>query len=128
MKKKLILFNIAIISLVLVIAQGGLAAQQKQPSLQKEQPVTGGTLVVGLGKEPGNPNPFIATISTTQFVREASYESLLAQDDDGRIVPNLVLSYEVSAGGRALTLDSYSTMTATGGGSNGWSIQLHKSR
>ncbi len=78
--------------------------QQTKKAVTREQPKVGGTLVVGLAKLPGNPNPFIQTSSTTQFVREASYESLLTLDEDDRIVPNLASSYEVSAGGRQFTL------------------------
>ena len=82
------------------------AAQKKQPpkTAPKEQPKMGGTLVVGLGKALSNPNPFVSTSSTNRFVREASYESLLTQDDDGKIVPNLAMAYEVSSGGTVFTL------------------------
>ncbi len=104
--KRSLLFGIAI-SMFFVFASAlpGLAAPKQQPkkAAPKEQPKMGGTLVVGLGKEPGNPNPFIATISTTQFVREASYEPLLSQNDDGKIVPGLA-SYEISSGGTVFTL------------------------
>lgn len=107
MRKNSILFVI-ILSMALScgLVREAAAAQKKQPSVAapKEQPIPGGTLVVGLGKEPGNPNPFIQTQSTTQFVREASYESLLTRDDDSRIVPNLAEKYEVSAGGAVFTL------------------------
>lgn len=84
----------------------GRAAQKQQAkkAAPKEQPKSGGTLVFGLGKEPANLNPFVATSSTTQFVKETSYESLLTCDDEGKIVPNLASSYEVSAGGAAFTL------------------------
>lgn len=87
---------------VVILIVLGVALESK--AAPAEQPKKGGTLVVGLGKEPGNPNPFIATISTTQFVREASYESLLSQDDEGRILPNLAEKYEVSSGGTVFTL------------------------
>lgn len=83
--------------LAMAIAHDGQAAQNKQPK-------TGGTLVCGLAKEPANPNPFIATDSISQFVKETSYESLLTSDFEGRIVPNLAVSYEVSASGTEFTL------------------------
>jgi len=87
------------IVLVLIL---GIALESK--AQQKEQPKMGGTLVFGLGKEPANPIPFIGTSSTNQFVKETTYESLLTQDDEGRIVPNLATGYEVSSGGTAITL------------------------
>ncbi len=70
----------------------------------KQQPKAGGTLIFGLGKGFANPQPFIGTISTFQFVKEAIYEPLLAEDHQGRIVPNLAEKYEVSADGTAFTL------------------------
>ncbi len=83
-------------------SQAAPKQQPKRKALQ-EQPRMGGTLVVGLGKETGNPNPFFQTMSTNQFVKDTSYESLLTQDDDGRIVPNLAEKYEVAAGGTQFT-------------------------
>ncbi len=71
---------------------------------QKLQPKMGGTLVFGLGKEFANPNPFIGTTSTFQFVKETVYESLLAEDDNGKTVPNLAEAFDVSAGGTEFTL------------------------
>ncbi len=68
------------------------------------KPKNGGTLVMGLAKEPGNQNPFIATGSTHQFVRETSYESLLTRDENDRIIPHLADKYEISAGGTVFTL------------------------
>lgn len=69
-----------------------------------DQPKAGGTLVVGLGKEPGNPNPMIATISTGQFVKEVAYESLLTEDEVGRLQPLLAESWEVSPDAKDITL------------------------
>ena len=97
---------VLVIALVMAVGFESWAAQKQQPQIttQKEQPKRGGTLTVGLGKEPGNPNPFVATSSTTRFVREASYESLLTQDFEGRVVPHLATAYEVSSGGTSFTL------------------------
>ena len=39
---------------------------------QKDQPKMGGTLIFGLGKEFANPNPFVATSSVFQFVKETA--------------------------------------------------------
>ena len=43
------------------------APKQQKKVEQKDPPKMGGTLVVGLGKEIGNPNPFIGTSSTTSL-------------------------------------------------------------
>ena len=105
MNKKWILTCLSLF-FVLTFALEGPAATVKQPkkAVPKEQPKMGGTLVVGLAKETGNPNPFIQTQSTTQYVREASYESLLILDANEKIIPNLAEKYEVSAGGTQFTL------------------------
>ncbi len=105
-KKSVVVCIVLILGLALGIARESTAEQKKQPNkaTQKEQPKTGGTLVFGLGKEFANPNPFIQTSSTFQFVKETSYESLLTSDDDGKIVPNLAAAYEISSGGTIVTL------------------------
>src|SRR3972149_2961870 len=97
MKKQAILLGMAVIVFAL-----GFACESKAAS--KEQPKMGGTLIFGLGKEFANPNPFVATSSTFQFVKATVYESLLDQDDDGNIVSNLVDSYEVSASGTSIAM------------------------
>ncbi len=107
MNKGLISWIIAItVALFAGLTLDGTAAQKQPPqrTAPKEQPKMGGTLVFGLGKGHANLNPFVATSSSTQFVKESSYESLLASDDDGRIVPKLAAAYEVSAGGTVFTL------------------------
>lgn len=102
------LFKGLVIALLLVsgITQHSRAEQKKLPprAEQGEQPKIGGTLIFALGKEFANPNPFVATSSTFQFVKATIYESLLDRDDDDRIVPNLAASYEVSLGGTAISL------------------------
>jgi ABC-type transport system substrate-binding protein len=99
-------------SLVMILGIGfgvipGSSAEQKQqskPAASKEQPKQGGTLIFGLGKEFANPNPFIQTSSTFQFVKEACYESLLTSNDEGNVVPALAEAYDVSPGGTVVTL------------------------
>jgi len=108
MSRKTILLNIAVVMVIaLGLTREGLAAQKQQvkKATQKEQPKTGGTLVFAVGKEPGNPNPFISTTSTTLVVRETSYESLLTRDVEEKIGPNVARAYEVSAGGTVLTFN-----------------------
>src|SRR3990172_8690607 len=105
MIKKLLLFVTGILALfALVVESSAAPKEQRRKTTPKEQPKMGGTLVFGLAKGPGNPNPFIQTSSTTQFVREASYESLLTRDDDDKIVPNLAAAYEVTGGGTQFKL------------------------
>ena len=104
MDNKLCLFAMTIVMVCGLALSAEAASKQTKKAGPAEQPKMGGTLVFGLGKEPANPNPFIATSSTTQFVKETTYESLLTSDDDGKIVPNLAAAYEVSAGGTAFTL------------------------
>ena len=105
-QKKIIWRLIGIFIFLFGIALESGAAPKGQPkkTAPQEQPRMGGTLVVGLGKETGNPNPFFQTMSTNQFVKDTSYESLLIQDDEGRIVPNLAEKYDVAAGGTQFTL------------------------
>ncbi len=98
---------VIVLVLILGVSLESRAAQKDQPkkaAQTKEQPKMGGTLVFGLGKEFANPNPFIQTSSTFQFVKETCYESLLKRDNEERIVPNLAAAYEVSAGGTVFTL------------------------
>ena len=105
MNRKLIFLVIALVFVFAHVLEVP-AAPIKQPkkTAPKEQPKMGGTLTVGLAKETGNPNPFIQTQSTTQYVRETSYESLLILDANEKIIPNLAEKYEVSAGGTQFTL------------------------
>ncbi len=109
MNKKLVVFHVAlgiIIGFNFYLNEKVYAApkQQSKKIIPKEQPKTGGTLVFGLGKEPGALNPFVATISSNQFVKETSYESLLTTDDDGKILPNLSEKYDIASGGKVITL------------------------
>lgn len=106
MSKKLIVLQVFIIFFTLGMTLASYAAPQKMPAktTPKEQPKTGGTLIFGIGRALANPNPFVATMSTDAFIKETAYESLLTQDDDGKIIPNLAESYEISGGGTVFTL------------------------
>jgi len=104
MKQKSLLL-VTVLILILGLTIGGQAApkQQAKKAAPKEQPKTGGTLVFGQGKEFTNPNPFVNTTSSFQFVKETAYESLLTYNDDEKIVPGLAESYDVSTGGTEFT-------------------------
>src|SRR5574340_823374 len=96
-KKSILLVIVFFLFLVLGLTTAITAAP-------KEQPKMGGILIFGLGKEFANPNPFVQTSSTFQFVKATIYESLLDMDDTGKIVPSLATGYEISQGGVAFTL------------------------
>ncbi len=55
-RKVILLGSLIILAVIIGFTLEGTAAQ-------KEQPKMGGTLISAVGKEPGNLNPFIATIS-----------------------------------------------------------------
>lgn len=105
MNNKAILWGI-IITIVFGITAESKAVPKQQPKMviPKEQPKMGGTLVYGMGTDYVNPNPFTVISSVSRLIRATAYESLLTADSDGKIVPSLAETYEISAGGAAYTL------------------------
>jgi peptide/nickel transport system substrate-binding protein len=65
-----------------------------------DKPKTGGTLTIGISREPVLMHPFIATGSVERKVRELMFEPLLGVDMNGGIQPNLAESWTISENGR----------------------------
>lgn len=73
-------------------------------SVWGQQPKRGGTLTMAIRKDLTMMNPLIRTMSTDQSIRELVFESLLGLDDDGKLIPNLAESWEVSKDGKTYLL------------------------
>jgi peptide/nickel transport system substrate-binding protein len=61
------------------------------------KPRIGGTLRMGIVKDIGTPIPFVAFTSTSQYVKENLYESLIMFDQAGEIHPWLAASWTPNA-------------------------------
>ncbi len=72
-------------------------------AVKGDTPTRGGTLVFGNAKELANPQPFIATESVSQYIKEAMYEPLLAFDRDAKLHGLLAESWEGTERGRIWT-------------------------
>jgi ABC-type transport system substrate-binding protein len=88
--------------LIVVLLALAVATVQSQVTTGG-RPKRGGTLTVGLERDISILNPFAATFSQNQFVREMMYDALLAYDDSGEISPNLAQSWTISPDGKVYT-------------------------
>jgi peptide/nickel transport system substrate-binding protein len=70
-----------------------------------DKPKRGGTLTLGISREPVLMHPMIATGSVERKVRELMFESLLGVDANGKIQPNLAESWSISDNGRLYTFN-----------------------
>jgi ABC-type transport system substrate-binding protein len=70
-----------------------------------DKPKRGGTLTIGISREPVLMHPMIATGSVERKVRDLMFESLLGVDINGRIQPNLAESWTISDTGRVYTFN-----------------------
>ncbi len=70
-----------------------------------DKPKRGGTLTLGISRQPALMHPMVATGSVERKVRELMFESLLGVDANGRIQPNLAESWAVSDNGRLYTFN-----------------------
>lgn len=66
-------------------------------------PVSGGTLVVAIGSDPGHLNPAITTSGGTHTASELLYNGLVELDDNGNPVPGLAESWEITEDGAVYT-------------------------
>jgi peptide/nickel transport system substrate-binding protein len=69
----------------------------------EEQPKQGGVLTVGVQRDLIMMNPLVSTLSTERAIRELMYEPILTSNPDGKLVPKLAESWEVSTDGKMLT-------------------------
>ena len=70
-----------------------------------DKPKRGGTLTLGISREPVLMHPMIATGSVERKVRELMFKSLLGVDINGKIQPNLAESWAISDNGRLYTFN-----------------------
>lgn len=70
-----------------------------------DKPKRGGTLTLGISREPVLMHPMIATGSVERKVRELMFESLLGVDITGKIQPSLAESWAISENGRVYTFN-----------------------
>ena len=70
-----------------------------------DKPKRGGTLTLGISREPVLMHPMIATGSVERKVRELMFESLLGVDITGKIQPSLAESWAISDNGRLYTFN-----------------------
>jgi len=73
------------------------------PALANETPQRGGTLVIGIGQNPGHLNPAISTGSEVHAVADSLFSGLIRLDDQANPYPELARSWEVSADARTYT-------------------------
>ena len=92
---KRLLISGLIIAFVLALPAGFGRAQ--------EQPKQGGVLTVGVQRDLIMMNPLVSTLSTERAIRELMYEPILTSNPDGKLVPKLAESWEVSTDGKTLT-------------------------
>jgi peptide/nickel transport system substrate-binding protein len=74
------------------------AAQEASP-----EPVSGGTLKVGLQADPAQLDPALTSLTAAWHIIEHVYEALLSYDTGLNPVPQLAESYEISADGTVYT-------------------------
>ena len=65
-----------------------------------DKPKRGGTLTLGISREPVLMHPMVATGSVERKVRELMFESLLGVDINGKIQPSLAESWTITDNGR----------------------------
>lgn len=97
MKKKLISYLLTIISLVALVLSSFASLVSAQ------EPIEGGTFVVGIGREPETYNPNAAPNDAAKAVIENVMNKLLKINGYSQIVPDLAESYEFSEDGLKLT-------------------------
>ena len=87
MKEKFLTFNI--LFLVLMFPWGVLAG-----------PVNGGTLTVGLNADPPKLDPHMSSAKVDRQVLKSIYDSLVAVDQNMKIVPALITDWEIVDDGK----------------------------
>lgn len=80
--------NVLLLALTLLVAALGAA-------LAQDAPRHGGTLRAGMSADPSSLDPHRSTDTTTRNIFENVYDTLVAFDPNGNIVPSLALSWEV---------------------------------
>lgn len=80
-------------------AAGSTKAASPAPVLVPEQPVRGGTLVVGLDKDPGSLNPAVTTDEAVHTASEPMFNGLVGIGARGEVVPELAGSWTIDQGG-----------------------------
>src|SRR5262245_26832445 len=65
----------------------------------QDKPVYGGTLVIGSSNPPAEINPVLTQNSVGVVVINLIYDSLILISSDGKIVPDLAKSWEISKDG-----------------------------
>jgi len=68
-----------------------------------EAPKRGGTLVIGIGQNPGHLNPAISTGSEVHAVADSLFNGLVGLDDQANPYPDLARAWEVSDDARRYT-------------------------
>ena len=70
-----------------------------------DKPKPGGTLTLGISREPVLMHPMIATGSVERKIRDLMFDSLLGVDINGKIQPSLAESWTISSNGRLYTFN-----------------------
>ena len=91
------------LSLVLVSLALSGALALAQGALGQGAPQRGGTLVIGIGQNPGHLNPAISTGSEVHAVADSLFNGLVGLDDQANPYPDLAASWEVSEDARRTT-------------------------
>jgi peptide/nickel transport system substrate-binding protein len=68
-----------------------------------DPPQRGGTLVIGIGQNPGHLNPAISTGSEVHAVADSLFNGLVGLDDQANPYPDLARSWEISSDARTYT-------------------------
>jgi len=68
-----------------------------------QAPVRGGTLIIGVGQNPGHMNPAISTGSEVHAVADSMFNGLVGLDDNANPYPDLAERWEVSEDARTYT-------------------------
>ena len=73
------------------------------PDVDCGGPARGGTLIVGLGRDPGSLNPAVTTNGSVHEASELMFNGLVGVDEAGEIVPELAESWTIDDAGRTAT-------------------------
>jgi peptide/nickel transport system substrate-binding protein len=106
--------SVALVSLILILFLGGLAACQATPTPMPTSPpqptapvaagpIQGGKLVYGLTLAPSGIDPHVDASSELGIPLTNVYDTLVYQDLDGSFVPGLAERWEISTDGLAYT-------------------------
>jgi len=90
---------------IIALTMGLFIGMTLPASSSSDKPKRGGTLRLAIRKDLRVMNPLVRTSSTDRSIRDLMFESLLTLDKNGKITPQLAVSWEVSPDGKLYTFN-----------------------